>query len=258
MAESANILFDCPGCGKHFNWTPELTGKKIKCGCGAIMIGPAKPGDVYDVAEEPAMAAPVVRASRSDPLPPGAIAPLDAGRRVLGYRSKGARTDTVLEAEVVESRLWEFWLPLGLLITGLLLQLGVAIYDGVTTGEFGRSIAAAAVSGLINFVLMFGGVLFIGKTLDVAFGERSRAILKIAAIGVFPAGVAALLMVLTGHDWTGRAIGGFCLLPGITYVLLLLFFATEVGATILCTIYCFLIYNWVTVSFLRRLFPTDL
>src|SRR5262245_48416359 len=48
--------FACQGCGKTYRWKAELSGRKVKCGCGAVMVCPhSEPGveeDLYELATD--------------------------------------------------------------------------------------------------------------------------------------------------------------------------------------------------------------
>ena len=64
------IEFDCPGCGKHFRFSPKFAGRQLKCvDCGAAMHVPAPPTDIASPTAE-ADILPSASAASSPPAPP--------------------------------------------------------------------------------------------------------------------------------------------------------------------------------------------
>ncbi|HVT87973.1 MAG TPA: hypothetical protein VHD56_03900 [Tepidisphaeraceae bacterium] len=52
MAQTGTARFTCSGCGRTYRWKLELAGKKVKCGCGHVMIAPEPTAETVDLPEE--------------------------------------------------------------------------------------------------------------------------------------------------------------------------------------------------------------
>lgn len=42
MGQADDARFGCAACGKSYRWKPELSGRKVKCTCGHVMIAPSE------------------------------------------------------------------------------------------------------------------------------------------------------------------------------------------------------------------------
>src|SRR5687767_13941516 len=95
--------------------------------------------------------------------------------------------------------------PVALLAAGLILTF----IDLKVGGAFGAVVAAlaAGVTLVISTVLFLAGGLLAARFGGVCLGELGPALLKLAAVGVFPVAVADLITKLLGGDMAVAILG---------------------------------------------------
>lgn len=64
MAEPSDAGFECPACGKHYQWKSAWADKKVKCECGTKLKLPPQPGG-----EVVALDGPIASLAESTPAP---------------------------------------------------------------------------------------------------------------------------------------------------------------------------------------------
>ncbi len=113
------------------------------------------------------------------------------------------------EDEASASKFVDLWLPLGLIILGVVVQFIEQLYF---TGNAATGIVSAAiyvgVNLLLTIPLLLVGMIIAVKLLDVAFGPLFQALFKLAAVVLGPAAIGAIIAYLIGGIM-GSFAGGF-------------------------------------------------
>jgi hypothetical protein len=203
----ADKRFGCDGCGKSYPWKPELTNKKAKCKCGAILTVPdlSEPEPAAD--DPPALPdegifdfidnAPEVASTRAESLRAAAMPvaqPVAAPKKkapVLGYRSGPTQRERKREAELansIHSMVRDIYVPIGLIVGSFVAYFTFLYFSGSATS--GASILVYGLTMALLFavktVFMIGGAFIVASLAGVSFGPFSTAILKLAAVAVAP------------------------------------------------------------------------
>ena len=188
---SANILmpsittFSCPACGQQFDWLAEHAGRQLVCICGGKIRIPSEkaPADGNEILAN-GLKQESNPANVEEP-PPGKLN-LDAdGReiapppRVLEYR-RATSADQSAFAQQRRTQFRDRWLPIGVLVLGLLTTVGMSLIFPrqsrlVTLGQTSLRLAWD-----ISFTLISG--LAINWMTDGALGEGNPVILKLIAL----------------------------------------------------------------------------
>lgn len=126
------------------------------------------------------------------------------------------------EDEAGTSRFVDLWLPLDLIVLGVVVSFIEQFYF---TGNAATGVAAAAVHVGVNLALILPMLLvamvIAVKLLDVAFGPLGQALFKLAAVVLGPAAIGSIIAFLIG-GLMGQFVGGFasfCIYWGLISVL---------------------------------------
>jgi hypothetical protein len=121
----------------------------------------------------------------------------------------------------------ELWLPLGLIVLGLIVRLVQEIYFTDSPAEgIVNAIIVISVEVVITVPLLLVGLFAAVKLLDLAFGPLGKALFKLLAVVLGPSAVAAIAVVLLGGSLFAVLIGGFISF-GIYWGLLTVLFGLE-------------------------------
>jgi hypothetical protein len=231
MENVADGKFSCGGCGKSYKWKPELAGKKAKCKCGHVMTVPKEISggdeldDLYALAEDAsakkneAVVAGIrcpscgggmqvgealcvscgfnIKTGRRAAVqaePVGALAMAGAGGAapaILAYGGGKVAAKTAGKDEVGDNNLIEYYIPAGLIAFGFLIAILRAMKFSTSPMFFGAAMGYVMVSTVVDLTLMLIACFVAAKVLDASFGSPGSAILKLAAISLFPEAVAA-------------------------------------------------------------------
>lgn len=224
--------FACDGCGKQYNWKPELAGRKVKCGCGQVMTAPAKAPapppvdpdaelDIFALAEEQPVAAPKsspragvtatgdglapvtfptaarATATRAAAAPaPRSPAPGAIGRGTpLGYATGPTNRDR--ERASIDNTIEMFrdvYAPIGVLLAGLIVYVGYyAVRYSLDPSEVAVTAVGLSIMTAIKASLLIAFAFLMAGPLGVSFGGIWTAILKLAAIAMFSDAVTTLV-----------------------------------------------------------------
>ena len=215
MSQVLDKRFSCDGCAKSYPWKPELTGKKAKCKCGAILTvpdlsepepstddPPALPDDgIFDFIDS----APEVASTRAEALR-GSVAipvtqaakPRAAGVAVLPYRSAPTQRERNRERErmgSIHDLKRDVYIPTGLIVGSFLAYFAWLLIHGNA-----NSTGSLAIYGLIMIVMfavktvfMIVAAFVVASVASVSFGPFWTAVLKLAAVAIAPDIFATIL-----------------------------------------------------------------
>lgn len=228
MPEVAIQRFGCDGCGKTYPWKPELTNKKAKCKCGAVITvpdlsapppsdddPPALPDEgIFDFIENaPEVASPraeAMRAAVAVPVAAPAAKKKSAAAGVLPYRNGPTQRERNREKErmgSIHSPVRDVYVPIALIIGSFVAYFTYLFMSGEATN--GSSIVFYGVTMAVLFavktVFMIGGAFIVASLASVSFGPFSTAILKLAAVAVTP-DIAGELIDATGIPMLGWGV----------------------------------------------------
>jgi hypothetical protein len=135
----------------------------------------------------------------------------------------------------------DLYLPIILFVSGFVLTIVEARFALRITG-LGFILGYAGVVTLINLVLVFAGIMFATKLLDLGLGPIGPALMKIAAIAVLPGAVASLIgsMIHTGGDYVGWLASLL-----LTYGMFMGLLGLDFTETILCSVIIWLVRTWI-------------
>jgi len=274
MSTAAQAMFSCSTCKKQYKWKPEFAGKKVKCKCGNVMTAPQKPpvagedddAGMYDLAEDTPAAKPAAAAPGIAPRAPAAptarkAAPVaaKAGARVgavvappassgapkspmLGYASMAKKADPETDEAERKGAILDLYVPAGLVVIGLV----AAVFQYTQFDRITFSLAAAlpriAIELVIGFILTGAGCLAAIKLMDIAFGAPGPAALKLTAIVIFPAPVAAIIAYAI-HDTTGFMDWAIGIV--IFFSLFKLLFGLDLGEILLLSCILTIVRMWL-------------
>lgn len=131
-------------------------------------------------------------------------------------------------------------IPLTLIVVAFLL-FGLAGYRAAGPTGPATAMAAVGVAAVVGTLLMLGAAFVTAQMLSISFGELGPAVLKLAAIYLFPAAAGTLL-----------PFGGLFALV-IWFALLLWLFDLEVYQAVVFAIILFVV-NWLTAILIRNIF----
>jgi hypothetical protein len=273
--------FTCAACGRSYTWTIALAGRKGKCKCGQMMSIPSSPpappepveDDMYSLAdvvgmERDAVARAPVKIVDPPPIAAAAVAaPMgSAGGIPLAYQRGPTRQDRRRDASaVVIDPKRDFYVPIGMLLTGIVLSLGfVAVRNGLSpVGIVGASIGLV-IGTFIETVILVIFALVAAGPLGVSFGGIGTAILKLAATVVVCDAVLAIVNGLLARligPFAGGILGvGLIGLPVaalVYWISLTYLFSMDSGDAWMVVIILCVVYNalrWALVIALAALF----
>ena len=280
----------CPTCGHLWPWNATTAGRQARCRCGGLMTFPAA-APVVAVDEPVAPAAedpwsqpfadvgiePAADVGDILPLPiPLAVVPPPVKPRkarlsgTLPYRSLGsfdANAPAPFDRKkglLIGSPGRDFWLPLILIIIGVLLYVARTVRLIVTwpTGlgtlsatTILASLASTAIIILVNGIVAVFVILIFRRMMDLDFGSSLGTVLKMAAISIFPQSVASTAFLFSG-DCAGLLLS-FPLGVVIMVSLFSGFFAVGLSESMICvlTVTVLEVFSWMYAApFLDKLF----
>ena len=232
--------FRCAKCSASYPWAAQFVGKLAKCGCGELLKVPAQP--IEGVAPAAAAAnptpAPAPRPVAPAPPPPPTsrvqAAPVGASSgdgspnipaflRMSEADPESEKLDADTEAELAATGKFgedpdahrkpnptrDLHVPLGLLFAGVVLTF-IQVYAGSGGGALGSAIAAVAtfVKLLVSSTIFLIGGLIAARMGGIVLGTLGPALLKIAAVSIFPAALADTITALLGGDIAVACLGG--------------------------------------------------
>lgn len=119
----------------------------------------------------------------------------------------GALADREDEAQA--SSFINLWLPLGLIVLGLVVRFIEQMYfSGDATAGAIRAVIYVGVDLALTIPMLLAAMIIAVKLLDVAFGPLVQALFKLAAVVLGPAAIGAIISYLIG-DLMGLFVGGF-------------------------------------------------
>lgn len=221
----ADKRFSCDGCAKSYPWKPELTNKKAKCKCGAILTVPDLSEPVPSDDDPPALPdegifdfidnAPEVASTRVESLRAAIAVPVAAtaakgtsGAAVLPYRSAPTQRERNRERErmgSIHDLKRDVYIPTGLIVGSFLAYFAWLLIHGNAS-----STSSLAIYGLIMIVMfavktvfMIGGAFIVASVASVSFGPFWTAVLKLAAVAIAPDIFATILQEAIGVPGAG-------------------------------------------------------
>lgn len=234
MPEVAVPRFACDGCGKKYPWKPELTNKKAKCKCGAVITVPdlSAPADdgppalpdegIFDIIDNaPEIASPKVEAFRAAVAVPvaapstkksgakssGKTGAKAGGAGVLPYRSGPTQRQRDRDRErmgAIHDMKRDVYIPAGLVVGSFLAYMGWIAFHG---GAGASSLAVYSLVMMFAFaaktVCMIVGAFIIAGLAGVSFGPFWTAILKLAAVATAPDILATIIEDAIGVPGAG-------------------------------------------------------
>jgi hypothetical protein len=244
MSDVAAAKIVCDGCGKSYAWKAELAGKKVKCKCGTVIHVPQptapkeEPDDLYDLAPSEE----TVKPKKRLPLAPAAATAtttVHSSSAALAYEAGPTqRQKDRMSRETLMDMNRDVYVPIGLLIAGILLYVGyyamryhLTAY-GVGVISFGLIVLTA-----FKAALLVGFAMAVANPLGVSFGGIGTATLKLAAIAVFCDGITtwvdAFVIKISGGTFGGGIFGygvmSFPVALGAYWVLLIYLFSMDSG-----------------------------
>ncbi len=235
----------CGECGKTYAWKAGLAGRKVKCRCGHVMTMPEmdEPDPLeIETPEPPAMqTCPQCNAS----LGAKAVLCTQCGYDLRSGTKTTIRKDSKLDDEELRRRdqeamqrqhlLKERLVPLGLIGAAIVTFGGViAAYGGVealATTWLGLGMNVAVGVGL-----MLVACFLTAKMLGVSFGPLGSAVLKLAAIYLFPDAVDLGVYAVTDLSFIGWITSIV-----LYFVLLSWLFDLDFGETMICAVVIFMV-----------------
>jgi len=184
MSDEALETFECTNCSKRYRWKAELSGKRVRCACGATVNVPLaqldESDDLYDFKEEPPQ--PVVPIRTVVAAPTGA-AEMYPPSSTLNYR-RPPEGSLRRDEEDKLTDVWRDWyVPAIMLGAGFLLTI---LWGAVETslGSIGMVFISIfyGIATLIKTGILIGLALALAPTLGVSFGLLRTAVLKFAAL----------------------------------------------------------------------------
>lgn len=219
----------CPGCGRRFRLRAQAIGKKVKCNCGMVFIAESAAGDASGrvSASDLELDAPAPPSPTATPPADGppAARPFAPGTRT--HASPVAASLSAGEDEAQESTFRENWLPLGLLIIGLIAGVALWAFWLPTVGAVATvAVVAILVQAILFAPAMLASLALLAKWFDVALGDLRTVMRKIAAISVGSAASADVLftvaLIVADFDWqiVVAGFGFYLILLGIPAAIL--------------------------------------
>lgn len=149
MSQVPTATFSCLKCGKKFQWSTALAGRRVRCDCGAMLKFPSQPG------------------GKSLAPQPNATASAKAGT-----------PRDMTDPQTIK----DFYAPLGLLLGGLLVRIIAAAWNGGGMVNLGLQLAAP-------FALMLPALLLAGRLRQINLGPLPTVAFKVAALSVAPGAI---------------------------------------------------------------------
>lgn len=141
----------------------------------------------------------------------GALPASIAGSTLAAVGGSGAVSGALAdrEDEAYASSFINLWLPLGLIVLGLVVRFIEQMYF---TGDAAAGAVRAAIYVGVDLALtipmLLAAMIIAVKLLDVAFGPLGQALFKLSAVVLGPAAIGAIISYVIG-DLIGLFVGGF-------------------------------------------------
>lgn len=194
-ARSASAPSKCPSCNQ-----PLKPGAVLCVNCGYNLESGKQLQT--NIAEAPADEAANDAANET----PAAASPLAA----LGGSSAVTRALEEREDEVQPSPIIEFYLPLGLIVLGLLMRFAQAMYFGDDAVDgFLDALIVTSMDLAISIPLLLLGLLVSVKLLSVSFGPLGQALFKLLAILLGPAALGDIVAYVVSGPLGSELAGSF-------------------------------------------------
>jgi hypothetical protein len=216
MSEGSSKRFSCDGCGKSYNWKPELSNKKVKCKCGAVMTAPdlsapAEPEDdfSYEILETP-KSIPVAKPRQTVVRTP-MTSDTDASGTLNYDRGPSAREKKLASMETYIDKKRDITYPSIFLGAALLATIAWIIYQiGSDVGNVGILTGVMLAKTAIKTVVFVGLAIVLAPAMGLSFGGLWTAVFKLAAIVLFADALMLWVDVgieaaMGGTNLTGRA-----------------------------------------------------
>jgi hypothetical protein len=235
-ADGGATTFRCAKCDASFPWAAEHVGRLAKCACGEVLRVPPQPIEAPSAPTTVASAAPATATAASAPRPRPSLAssrrstsadpsPVPAFLRIPTEPDpSNDELDPDTEAELAATAKFgvdptahdrpdprrDLYVPIGLLAGGVVLT-----YLACTTGADAYAPAAAVFATIVKLIMMSAlyltGCLLAARFGGIDLGPLKPALLKIAAVSVFPAAVADVITTALGGDiavfFLGNGVG---------------------------------------------------
>jgi hypothetical protein len=202
--------------------------------------------------KSPAKAPVVIAGAGGTGIAPAAVAPTAAASpaRVLPY---GGPLPRRFDKDEFKNQLggegWrEMYLPAGLVLLGLGMQVFQNMYDGGSWRSFSAALPFVGVSMMFNLVLSFAGVLIVARLLEVSFGAPGPAVLKLAATCLLPPAIAASVGGAVGYDsFFVRTMTSALLLFPLAFLSFKLLFDLDFDEAVYGVVIIWLVNEWIVV-----------
>ncbi|GAB4109563.1 MAG: hypothetical protein Kow00105_18310 [Phycisphaeraceae bacterium] len=141
-----------------------------------------------------------------EPLPPSVA---NSALASIGGSSRVSDALNNREDDAHASRFVEFWLPLSLIVLGVVVSFVEQLYfsGDAKVGLIAATLRVGADLVLTIPMLLMGMILAV-KLLDMAFGPLEQALFKLAAVVLGPSAIGTIIAYLIG-GLAGQFAGGF-------------------------------------------------
>jgi hypothetical protein len=223
------VQFHCPVCGKRFDWSDKLAGRKARCSCGhAFVIPTSADGDAdtgYDLAPQ-------------TPMP---VQPIRPPAAPLAYATPGRKTNN---SKADPQTIVNLYAPIWLLGGGIVvLTLSQIIEERISVP---MALVRVGIQGILGSGLILIGILIASRLRGFKIGPLPKAALKLGAISVAPAAAVSLVEPLLMWIPLGGIIGLVASFA-LYFALIGVFFELDESDTWLCVWTTFLIQVGIIV-----------
>ena len=163
---------------------------------------------------------------------------------MLGYASTAPQRG---DSENDQNAINEMYIPIGVLVVGLILAMVQSMHFNVLTLNFQGALAMIGMRLAIDMVLICIGCLASIKLLDISFGAPGPALLKIAAIALAGPPIGQIISYLI-HDPFG--IIGSIIAMAIIWVLFVKLFDMDVNDVIMLSAIVWVARMWAGYAIL--------
>jgi len=195
----------CSGCQKQYNWNPKYAGKKVRCKCGQSMLMPAQEElaidqlNELDEFDQPNTADAPQAGAYDVALDPEALAAPKLRAPAMATAPKRVASDRALEDPDadVKHALSERYVPLGVLVAGVLFQLVAMLYaiDSISGAVIGWVILLL-VEAVLFSPLAVVSMFIAARISSISFGPLLVGIYKMTAITIGGGGLADILLIV--------------------------------------------------------------
>jgi hypothetical protein len=228
----ADATFRCQKCSASFPWAAQHVGRLARCKCGNVLKVPPQPNEgvaQVEAAKEPLGIQPQTPAVSAPPTPPAPTStssptqikadPFPSFLRVPNHDPADDQLDAETEAALAETGRYgedpeahrkpdprrDLQVPVALLVAGAVMTF-ISINSGSGSGAIMAAVATI-ITLVISTILFLGGGLLAAHFGGIYLGTLGPALLKFAAVSIFPASLADLITSLLGGDMAVACIG---------------------------------------------------